>query len=257
VGKKPNRFFNKDDTIYMCKAMVGRGNLEPTFFSPQNDGDGMSDIIDEDKKYGTFQPINGEYFTYKVMNEDEEMNEKQITKSIQKAYRRIAVRTNLKFRKARSDEQPDFRIEFRTVDTDPEEHLTSGTLMYHYYPINNIANSLRGLCVVNKQFYWTTHGESLSMNIIDPDNYPDPETKWKGKTYDFDQVYTHEVLHGLGLPHSKHTGNVMSSNYGIMAEWLSEEDLSRVYAKYGKREMSEGKLARWIKWIKGASEREY
>ena len=47
----------------MCKAMVGRGNLEPTFYSPQNDSDDMSDIINEDKKYGTFQPINGEYFT--------------------------------------------------------------------------------------------------------------------------------------------------------------------------------------------------
>lgn len=241
----------------MCKAEVGRNNFEPVFYSPVLDSEEISDIIAEDTKYGIFQPINGEYFTYRVMNEDDEMKEKQITRSIQKAYRRIAVRTNLKFRKAKSGEPSDFRIEFRTVETDPDQQLTSSTLMYHYYPISNTTHSLRGLCVVNKKFFWTTHGESVDMHIIDPENYPEADTGTTGKTYDFDQVYTHEVLHGLGLPHSRTSGNMMSPNYGIMAEWLSEEDLARLNAKYGKREMSEGKLARWLKWIKGASEREY
>jgi hypothetical protein len=47
----------------------------------------------------------------------------------------------------------------------------------------------------------------------------------------------------------------MSPNYGIMAEWLSEEDIPRIQAKYGSRNISESRIKRWLKWLKIASER--
>ena len=146
-----------------------------------------------------------------------------------------------------------FRIEFRTVATDPEKELKASTLMYHYYPISNTSNRLRGLCVINKDYFWTTEGGTLDMHYIDPEHYPEPNSGYGGKTYDLDQVYTHEVLHGLGLPHSKESGNVMSPNYGIMAEWLSDEDIARIQAKYGSRNISESRVKRWLKWLKIAS----
>ena len=37
------------------------------------------------------------------------------------------------------------------------------------------------------------------MHYIDPEHYPTPNSGYGGKTYDLDQVYTHEVLHGLGI----------------------------------------------------------
>ena len=127
--------------------------------------------------------------------------------------------------------------------------------MYHYYPISNSSNRLRGLCVINKDFFWTTSGKTLDMHYIDPEHYPESNSGYGGKTYDLDQVYTHEVLHGLGLPHSKTSGNVMSPNYGIMAEWLSDEDIARIQAKYGSRNISESRVKRWLKWLKIASNR--
>jgi len=260
---RPTSVFNEREQkeFHVCKATVDEPylNSRPSniidFDSAQLESTELTQIIEEDKRYGKFEPFNGEYYTYRVMNEDKEITNKQVLKSIEYSYRRISLRTNLKFRRARDGEYADFRIEFRTVETDPEQELKPSTLMYHYYPISNTSNRLRGLCVVNKNFFWTTTGEGLDMHYIDPDNYPEPNSGYSGKTYDFDQTYTHEVLHGLGLPHSKTAGNVMSPNYGIMAEWLSDEDIARIQAKYGKRNISENKIKRWLKWLKIASNR--
>ena len=216
---RPNSVFNEREQaeFHVCKAiednpyMQSRKSNIIEFESAQVESTDLTEIIEEDKRYGTFQPFNGEY--------------------------------------------ADFRIEFRTVATDPEKELKASTLMYHYYPISNSANRLRGLCVINKDFFWTTAGGSWDMHYIDPEHYPEPNSGYGGKTYDLDQVYTHEVLHGLGLPHSKTAGNVMSPNYGIMAEWMSEEDIARIQAKYGSRNISESRIKRWLKWLKIASER--
>lgn len=253
---RENRFVKNDKTenILMCKAMIGKGD-DVNFYSPVSASTDMEQILEDDKRYGIFKPNNGKYFTYRVLNEDEEITSQQVLKTIQYSFQRIALRTPLKFRRARGYEKPDFRIDFRTVASDPEHQLTDGTLMYHYFPISNPDNKLRGLCVVNKRYFWTSHGKSLDMHEIDPKNYPEPNSGYRGTTHDFDQVYTHEVLHGLGLPHSKVAGNVMSPNYGIMAEWMSDEDILRIQAKYGKRNLSEHKIKRWLNWLWRSSER--
>jgi hypothetical protein len=234
--------------------MVGTAN-DVIFKSASLVNTEITAIIEEDKQYGVFEPRNGKYFTYRVLNEDVEITNKQVLKSIQYAYRRISIRTNLKFRRARSGEYADFRIEFRTEATDPDKQLRSNTLMYHYYPINSYSNKFRGLCVINSKYFWTSHGKPVPLHEIDPVNYPNPTTN-TGMTYDLDGVYTHEVLHGLGFPHSKVAGNMMSTNYGIMSEWLTEkEDVPRIHAKYGDRGLSEHKIKRWLKWLLHASDR--
>ena len=264
MGRSKSVFNKKSESEglgHICKAEVDEPYLSSRksniieFNSAQLNSTEINSIIEEDKQYGVFQPFNGEHYTYRVLNEDEEITNEKVLKSIEYSYRRISLRTNLKFRRAREGEYADLRIEFRTVDTDPEKELQSSTLMYHYYPISNSTHRLRGLCVVNKDYFWTTAGGSLDMHYIDPEHYPEPNSGYGGKTYDLDQVYTHEVLHGLGLPHSKTSGNVMSPNYGIMAEWLSDEDIARIQAKYGSRNISESRVKRWLKWLKIASNR--
>ena len=264
MGRSKSVFNKKPESEglgHICKAEVDEPYLSSRksniieFNSAQLNSTEINSIIEEDKQYGVFQPFNGEYYTYRVLNEDEEITNEKVLKSIEYSYRRISLRTNLKFRRAREGEYADLRIEFRTVDTDPEKELQSSTLMYHYYPISNSTHRLRGLCVVNKDYFWTTAGGSLDMHYIDPEHYPEPNSGYGGKTYDLDQVYTHEVLHGLGLPHSKTAGNVMSPNYGIMAEWMSDEDIARIQAKYGSRNISESRIKRWLKWLKIASNR--
>ena len=264
MGRSKSVFNKKPESEglgHICKAEVDEPYLSSRksniieFNSAQLNSTEINSIIEEDKQYGVFQPFNGEHYTYRVLNEDEEITNEKVLKSIEYSYRRISLRTNLKFRRAREGEYADLRIEFRTVDTDPEKELQSSTLMYHYYPISNSTHRLRGLCVVNKDYFWTSTGGSLDMHYIDPEHYPEPNSGYGGKTYDLDQTYTHEVLHGLGLPHSKTAGNVMSPNYGIMAEWMSEEDIARIQAKYGSRNISESRIKRWLKWLKIASER--
>lgn len=205
------------DKILICRALetVDDG---VKFESPQLTATDITDIIEEDKRYGTLKPANGKYFTYQVLNEDEEITNKEVLKAIQYSYLRITRRVNLKFRRARAGEVVDLRVEFRTVESDPDKQLKSNTLMYHYYPISDITHRLRGLCVINKSFRWTSHGNPIPLSDVDPDtNFPTSTVK----TYDIDQIYTHEVGHGLGLPHAKDGGHIMSSNSGIMAEWLS------------------------------------
>lgn len=238
----------------ICFAMVGHGN-NVIFKSAQLDTTNITEIIEADKQYGTFTPRNGKYFTFRIMNDDVEITNKQVLKAVQYSFRRIAIRTHLLFKKAKPDEYADFRVEFRTVATDEDNQLTSNTLMYHYYPINSYTNKYRGLCVINAAYFWTSHGNPLPLHEIDPTNYPNPTTN-QGGTYDLDQVYTHEVLHGLGLPHSKTAGNIMSPNYGIMSEFLSGEDVARIKAKYGDRGLDETKIKRWLKWLLHASDRD-
>lgn len=238
----------------LCKAMISQdGQIQ--FNSVSAIGSTIEDIIEDDKKYGVLTPINGKYFTYRVLNEDKEITNKQVIKAIRYSFRRIEIRTKLKFRPAGDEKLVDFRIEFRTVESDPDKVLTSNTLMYHYYPIQNISNPFRGLCVINKAFYWTSHGKRIDMHLIDPINYPTPNSGSTKITYDLDQIYTHEVGHGLGLSHATEAGHIMSSNIGIMAEFFSKQDVARLHAKYEARGLSEHILKRWLRWLIYSSER--
>ena len=243
-----------DNGEKICKAKISRdGSIK--FSSESTIGKVIEDIIEDDKKYGVFTPINGSYFTYRVLNEDKEITNKQVKKAIRYSFRRIEIRTKLKFRPARDEKLVDFRIEFRTVESDPDKKLTKNTLMYHYYPISYINHPFRGLCVINKAFYYTSHGKGIDMHEIDPENYPEPNSGSVGGTIDLDQVYTHEVGHGLGLSHALEAGHIMSPSYGIMAEYLSKQDIARLHAKYEARGLSEHIIKRWLKWLVYASDR--
>ena len=59
-----------------------------------------------------------------------------------------------------------------------------------------------------------------------------------------DQILKHEMGHKLGLPHSPNQDRVMSSNYGIMAEFLTDEEKQRIWAKYEKRRFYDKIMAR-------------
>jgi hypothetical protein len=237
----------------LCKALASLNGKVSYKSEKATTNTDLADLIEADKQYGKFIPRNGKYFTYTILSDDDELPKKKIYKIIKSAHRRIELRTNLKFKKAKAWEDVDFKLDFRTVQTDIDKQLTKNTLMYHYYPISG-NSKLRGLCVINKDYYWTSHGDGVYLHKIDPANYPNP-TEYTGKTYDFDQVYTHELLHGLGLAHSPNKGKVMSANEGIMSEFLTEEDIARLQAKYGVRIMKPHILKRWLSWLVKTSDR--
>lgn len=236
--------------------MLGQSGLE--FESAKTTGKTLAETIVDDKKYGTMKPANGKYFTWAVFNDDKEMTVREIERSATFAMRRWRIYANVpKFRrvKVNFNGSIDFRIEFRTVESDPDKQLTENTVMYHYYPINDVNNPLRGLCVVNKKFFFTQHGEPVSGHFLLSKGFEVQYLDGKYSTLDFDAIYGHEMGHGLGLPHDDQISSVMSYRVDIMAEYPSERDIARIRAKYGRRAMSARLLRRWLNYLYHASER--
>lgn len=248
------------EQILLCKAEVKKGKVE--FSGPANTGRTLEEQIQEDKKYGMMVPRNGKYFTWEAKDwRGRHISQKQVNYGINLAWTQAELEIVLDVKKAQPFDIPDFKIEFRRTIDDPE--LTSNTLMYHYYPINNQDNPFRGLCVVNTDFPWTVHGNPLSMHEIDPVHYPaHPEDfpehiDSTGGTFDFDQVYTHEGPgHGLGLPHSPNRWEVMYGNYSGMAEFFTTWDKARLVAKYGARPWWKKHFyTRFVQWYQIRSDR--
>lgn len=240
----------------LCKVMIGRTGLE--FESAITDGKTLSETIDQDKKYGKMVPANGKYFTWVVLNEDQEFTLREMQKAVGFAQRRWRIYGNMaRFRLVKKDYQGiiDFRIEFRTVETDPDKELTENTVMYHYYPISDVNHPLRGLCVINKKFFFTSHGEFVDGSFLVSKGFEVQYLDGRYETLDADAIYGHELGHGLGLNHDDLPFNMMAYRVDIMAEYPSVRDQSRIKAKYGHRWMSAWVLMRWLKWLKGASER--
>jgi hypothetical protein len=242
----------------MCRLVVGSSG-KMMFESATNHGAmSIEEQIEADKQYGIMRPANGEYFTYQVYDwQGDIISVKQARKAVTYVWEKLERKIQIDIRRARRhDKIIDFKVYFRYTKDD--EHLTENTVMYHYYPINNIHHPLRGVCVVNIDYPFTANGEPVDLHFIDPKNYPEP-TGTLGTTYDFDAIYTHEGPgHGMGLPHSTYKGKIMSRTTGTMAEHYEdenpEETLPRLYAKYPKRNMPSRLRRRWIQWYRGRSE---
>jgi hypothetical protein len=183
------------------------------------------------------QPRNGEYFTFRVSDvHDDELSNKRMIRAVTLGWQHWTKRADIVMKKAKPDETPDFRVIFRTPNTDERGELTDRTIMYHYFPINDVSHELRGLCVVNS-----------------PDNYDEGDTA-TGRTIDIDQVFTHEFGHGIGLPHDPTAQNVMSSSYGFMAEFPTERDIFRAVSKYGVPKKKPSWFSRWYRYLRHRSD---
>lgn len=242
--------------MLVCKAIYDKGNID--FVSDHITDTELGDIIEDDKRYGKMVPKNGDYFTVRIADwEDKLISKKQIKKAVTLAWQQCEIEIPLDVKIAKEGQYADFKVYFRKTADDPE--LTGNTLMYHYYPISDFDEPRRGVCVVNTDWNWSTHGEPISMHEIDPAHYP-PDTTAKGETIDFDGVYTHEGPgHGLGLPHVKIPYNLMYPSYSYMVEVVSLESphitIPRWTAKYGERQMISRWRARWRAWYKARSDR--
>ncbi|MFM7795131.1 MAG: matrixin family metalloprotease [Candidatus Nitrosotenuis sp.] len=230
----------------ICRALASyNGRIE--YSSVTADGQNQ---IETDKKFGFLKPSKEGILTFSITNRDGEISERAVDRAVKFALGEWAFYVPIKFKKVPKDGR--ISVEFKSEYEDPI--LNSSTLAYMYYPISG-TNS--GKCVINTRFFWTNDGKGINMSKIDPIRY-DINTKVKGKTWDLDQVLRHEFGHGVfGLPHDKNENNIMSANYGVMKEHLTEADISRARAKAGVREIPASMLQRLKNWINVASERDY
>jgi len=231
-----------------CKVIQTPGGI--IYHSAMLGNSDINAVVENDKLYGSMHPRNGLFFTFRIVGtHDEEITEKEMVRAVQLAFDHWSKRANVIIKQAQVWDQPDFRIIFRTTLNDERGELTDNTIMYHFFPINDVSNPLRGLCVVNSDFYYSTHGKAVSMHEIDPDHY-DNNTNASGRTIDIDQVFTHEFGHGFGLPHDKELFQVMSPNHGFMAEFPTERDVFRMVKKYGVPKKSKSWFSRWFRYLR-------
>ena len=207
------------------------------FDSVEGPSEYLPDLIQYDKRFGKLPlPTNG-IVTYKIYGTPPRgMTEKSLERSFRLGLQRIMLSTiDIKHvRRAVSGETPTFKVYIRGLAED--SNLTRNTIMYAYYPLNSLTN---GVIVVNRDgFFYTLHGNGVSMYVIAPQHYPENTTA-KGSTIDMDTVFAHELKHSLGLPHDPKQGNNMSANYSYIAEHDTPRDTSRVQAKYRKRSLAQ------------------
>jgi len=242
----------------LCKIVWDPTLKKATFESAEGRGLTLQQMIEDDKKYGIMVPANGKYFTYAVLNEDQEFTRKEVQKSVAFGFRRWQIYASIpKYRRVKPDFKGviDFRFEFRTVESDPDKQLTANSIMYHYYPIQDTTHPLRGLCVINKAFFFTGHGNAVTGHFMKSKGFEVQFPDGNYKTLDFDKLIGHENGHGLGLPHDAESENMMAYREDLMTEYPSDRDIRRMRAKYGTRRMPAWILKRWLKWLKIASER--
>ena len=238
-------------TEQICRALVNL-NGTMTFDSAVVKGSTLEEMIEDDKKYGVMTPRNGKYFTFRVADWNNKwMRSKQLVRGIRLAWNTVEKFIAIDVRQAKINEIPDFKIYFRKTEDDPL--LTKNTLMYQYYPISNINNPNRGVCVVNADYPWTIDGKGIPLHVFDSKHYPEPIPNAKAKTYDFDDIYSHEGPgHGLGLPHSPNQNTKMFGNASGMIDLIFNEKpyetIPRLQAKYPERKMSRWRRLRWISY---------
>ena len=231
----------------ICKAIEYGNTVE--FVSVKVAGLTPETQLRDDKRYGFLKPTDG-ILRWKAINGDIEISDRNVRRAISHAFFRWSLHVPIKFKRVRAGEVADITFEFRSEAEDAI--LNSSTLAYMYYPLGGVTD---GVCVINTRFYWTNHGKGIDMHYIDPLHYPTLGSGVVGKTHDLDQVLGHEIGHGIfGLPHSQGGLNIMSPNYGIMFEYLTDEDVVRAQAKAGERIIISRHVTRLLNWLKLRSE---
>lgn len=204
----------------------------------------LQGLIREDRKFGFLTPVDG-WITYRVYDGDKEISQNDVEYLVRVALGQYQLKFDVKFRPAGKLEDPMLKISFSDPQTD--KNMTGSTLAYHGYP----SGALRGVCRINRNYFYTVHGLRLNLHYIDPEHYPDASKAKSAPTWDLDQILLHEFGHGVfGLQHDGKAGMVMSPHYGQMSELIDPRTSARIQAKGFKLRATRErwKEERLLKW---------
>ncbi len=197
------------------------------FESIETKAETLDEQIEEDKKFGKFPIPQSGTLTYRLLNHSSDFDKKnknRIGMNYALTQWDIEIAPNLRY--VPIDQSSDISIEFKDIKDDELFAEEPNVLAYAYFP--NAGASLRGIVRVNDDYEWSLNGEN---KIITNEGGQQVNIK----TWDLILVLRHELGHTFGLPHSPNPNNTMSTNYEIMSRHNTDEDITRIRAKYGKR----------------------
>jgi len=143
---------------------------------------------------------------------------------------------NIKFRRVRRvGADADIPITFLPRDEDELFKSSPGVLAYAYFPTPN--SPVGGDMVFNDDYYWTWNGAGVNAHDVKPEQYPDPNTKVKLRTYNIQHTGVHEIGHAIGLRHNQSCTDCVMYPYYNGNIKLDSNDIARIQDRYGKRNL--------------------
>jgi len=143
---------------------------------------------------------------------------------------------NIKFRRLRRvGADADIPITFLPKAEDALFKSNPSVLAYAYFPTPN--SPIGGDMVFNDDYYWTWNGASVNAHLVDPEHYPDPNTKVKIRTYNVQHTALHELGHSLGLRHNQSCNGCVMYPYYNGKVFLADNDIERIQNFYQKRSL--------------------
>jgi len=233
------------DINLICKAIA----LEPyhstnnkfRFESVNVKAETLEEQIQEDKEFGVFPIPQTGKLTYRLVNHSSDFDKKnknRIGMNYALTQWDIEIEPDLKY--VPMEQSSDISIEFKNGQDDDIFKDEPDVLAYAYLPIAGA--SLRGIVRVNDDYEWSLNGEIKSITN-------EGGQRVNIKTWDLIKVLRHELGHTFGLPHSPNPNNTMSTNYEIMSRHNTDEDISRIRAKYGKRSWISRRYMAFKNWL--------
>ena len=232
-------------TNLICKAIAlvpdHPTNNKFRFESVNVKAETLEEQIEEDKQFGVFPIPQTGKLTYRLLNHSSDFDKKnknRIGMNYSLTQWDIEIEPDLKY--VPMEQSSDISIEFKNGQDDDIFRDEPNVLAYAYYPIAGA--SLRGIVRVNDDYQWSLNGKIKSITN-------EGGQQVNIKTWDLIRVLRHELGHTFGLPHSPNPNNTMSTNYEIMSRHNTDEDIARIRAKYGKRNLISRRYMAFKSWL--------
>lgn len=220
-------------------CLMKTSEVNPRAIVDNGDGRAMSQVIKNDFDSNIDEwdyKWDGPVVTWKLDVPNDDMQPYNVARIIQLAFMAWGLHTKaIRFRRMRRPSADvDIPIQFLPKEQDQLFKDQPNVLAYAYFP--NKFSKLGGDMVFNDDYIWSRDGKGINAHLVDPQNYPDPNTKVLLKTYNLQHTACHEIGHAIGLKHAVNCPECMMHPYYNEQVWPQANDLERIQGIYEKRE---------------------